>query len=126
MASFLMRHMTIQIRIPRLESRGILVSRLSSCFACCDSFGVWLHLRLESRSIRQRSIKVKTRAREDKVEGPDINGIYLVHTKKPALEGKANAAVITLIASHFDVPKSKVMIKSGLSAKIKLVELTGL
>ncbi len=44
----------------------------------------------------------------------------LVCVKEPALEGKANNAVIEELAKHYDVPKSSVKLKSGVSSKYKL------
>ena len=43
--------------------------------------------------------------------------------KSPPIDGKANAELIKLLAERFNVPKSYITIKSGLSGKIKLVEI---
>ena len=44
----------------------------------------------------------------------------------PALEGKANKAVITLIAATLDLPVSSVSIQSGMTSSQKRVLVTGI
>lgn len=41
----------------------------------------------------------------------------------PATEGKANEALITFLAKHFHVAKSRVLLKRGFSSKTKKVEI---
>jgi uncharacterized protein (TIGR00251 family) len=48
---------------------------------------------------------------------------YRVAVKAPAQEGKANRAVIDLIAESFSVPKSSVTIVRGHSVRKKLIEI---
>ena len=43
--------------------------------------------------------------------------------KAPAIEGRANAELVALIASHFHCVKAAVSIKSGTSGRIKLVRI---
>ena len=40
-------------------------------------------------------------------------------------DGKANAALIALVADALDVPKSDVRIASGQSARLKILEVAG-
>lgn len=67
-------------------------------------------------------IFVKTRpgSRLEKVEKVDETH-FLVWVKAPAKEGKANQAVIALLARYFDIPKSFVIIESGFFAKEKVI-----
>ncbi|MGC1392932.1 MAG: DUF167 domain-containing protein [Coleofasciculaceae cyanobacterium] len=46
-----------------------------------------------------------------------------IHLKSPPVDGKANKELIELLAKKFDVSKSQIRIKSGLSARNKLVEI---
>lgn len=39
------------------------------------------------------------------------------------MDGKANAELIELVAAHFQCRKSAISIKSGASARLKLVEV---
>ena len=48
---------------------------------------------------------------------------YVVRVKAPPREGKANEAVIKLLAAYLKVPKSAVMITSGLSGRNKIIEI---
>lgn len=53
-------------------------------------------------------------------------GEYQVEVREPAQDGKANQAVMELLARYFGVPKSTVRVKRGLSSRHKLLELTTL
>lgn len=46
-----------------------------------------------------------------------------IYVKEPALEGKANKAVIALLSDVYKVPKSSIRIVSGLKAKVKLFDI---
>jgi uncharacterized protein (TIGR00251 family) len=50
-------------------------------------------------------------------------GEYSVSVRAPAREGKANEAVIELLAEYFSVPKSSIRIVRGEMARRKLVEI---
>ena len=52
--------------------------------------------------------------------------ILVVKVKEPPKEGKANKAVIKVLARHFRVSQSSVHIESGLRSKNKLIEITEL
>jgi len=68
------------------------------------------------------TIKVKTNAKENSVlEGP--GGELRVLVKAPPQEGRANEAVIEVLASHFKVPKSRVAIVGGFKSKQKIVQV---
>lgn len=66
------------------------------------------------------SVKVKPNAREALLI-PLPDGTYLAQVKAPPVEGKANEAVVALIAGHFKVPRSSVSIKSGAASRLKRV-----
>jgi len=67
------------------------------------------------------SIRVKTNA---KAEGIVQEGdIFIVRVREPPRDGKANQAVIKLLAQHFGVPRSQIRILSGLRGKNKVIEL---
>lgn len=50
-------------------------------------------------------------------------GEYIVSVVAPAREGKANRAIIEILAAYFRVPKSAVKIVRGDSSRRKLVEI---
>ncbi|MFT3728868.1 MAG: DUF167 family protein [Terricaulis sp.] len=62
----------------------------------------------------------------DRIDGraSDENGVYLKARVRAAPEdGKANAALIVLIAKAAGVPKSKVSIARGATSRMKTLEL---
>ncbi len=67
-------------------------------------------------------IKARPGARQDTVEKVD-EANYIVSVIAPPKDGKANAAIIKLLASHFDVSQSLVEIVSGHMARVKVVEI---
>ena len=74
--------------------------------------------------MRTLKLKVKPGSREESLTEQD-DGTWLARVKAPPVDGKANAAVIALVAAHFGVRKAQVTIKSGASARLKLVQLEG-
>ena len=46
-----------------------------------------------------------------------------VYVKAPAIEGRANAAAIKLLAKHFKVASSKVKLVRGATSKYKIFEI---
>jgi len=58
---------------------------------------------------------------EEVVKGDDG---FLVRVKEPPKEGKANKAVIKLLADHFEVPQRQVVISSGFGSRNKVIEIS--
>jgi uncharacterized protein len=69
-----------------------------------------------------KKIKVKPNSKHQKIE-EQLDGSLTVHLKSPPIDGKANEELIKLLSEKFDVPKSYIRIKSGLSSRKKLVEI---
>ena len=67
-------------------------------------------------------VKVKPGAKENKIERVDESN-YIVSVKEPPIDGRANAALIKLLANHFDVSPSLIEIISGYMARIKVIEI---
>jgi uncharacterized protein len=72
--------------------------------------------------MRTLQLKVKPGSRVDELVQLD-DGSWLARVKAPPVDGKANAALIQLIAAHFGVRRAQVHIKSGASGRQKLVRL---
>ena len=68
------------------------------------------------------NVKVKTNAKENKIEKID-DKIYKVLVIESPKEGKANDAIIELLADYFDVSKSNVEIIRGKTSKNKVIEI---
>ena len=66
-------------------------------------------------------IKPNSRHREEVVKNDDDT--LTVYIKAPAIEGRANAAAIKLLAKHFKVASSKVKLVHGATSKYKIFEI---
>ena len=72
--------------------------------------------------MRTLRVKVKPGARvESLVQLED--GSWRASVKAPPVDGKANAALIAMVAAHFGIRKAQVSIRSGASGRMKLVQL---
>jgi len=70
-------------------------------------------------------IYVKVTPRSSKNEVTKISeGEYKVKLTAPPVEGKANEALVKILADYFDVPKSLIEIVGGKSAKTKIVDIS--
>ena len=70
-------------------------------------------------------IKVTTRASSNVVVGwlDEHREVLALKVTAPAECGKANAAVVRLLADELNVPKSAIQIKSGSTSRHKLVSI---
>jgi uncharacterized protein (TIGR00251 family) len=69
-------------------------------------------------------VRVIPNARKNEVVSWTEDEIRL-KVKAPAVDGKANVALIEYLAELTDVPRSKIAIKAGEKARVKVVELEG-
>ncbi|MCZ6451834.1 MAG: DUF167 domain-containing protein [Deltaproteobacteria bacterium] len=67
-------------------------------------------------------VTVKPRAKTEGVRKTD-DGQYIATVHAPPQEGKANKALIELLANYFSVPKSSVRIVRGQTGRRKLIEI---
>ena len=67
-------------------------------------------------------VTVKPQARKQELKKIS-DGEYSAFVCAPAREGKANEALIELLADYFSVPKSSIQITRGQTAGKKLVEV---
>ncbi len=70
----------------------------------------------------KKQVKVKPNSKNQSIEEAE-DGSLTVHLKSPPVEGKANEELIQILSKKFNVSKSKIFIKSGLSSRNKLVEI---
>jgi uncharacterized protein len=75
---------------------------------------------LKTNAMRTLQVRVKANARTSAL-AEQADGSYLASVKALPVDGKANAELIALIATHFGVRKSLVAVKSGAAARMKLV-----
>jgi hypothetical protein len=67
-------------------------------------------------------IKVKPRAKENGIEKIDKNH-FVVSVKEPPEKGKANKAILGLLAEEFQVSSTDIKIIAGHHSKNKIVEI---
>lgn len=72
--------------------------------------------------MRSMLIKVKPNARAADLDEM-ADGTWSARVKAPPVDGRANAELIALVAKRFDVPKSRVSVKSGASGRLKRVRI---
>ncbi|HTJ58002.1 MAG TPA: DUF167 family protein [Devosiaceae bacterium] len=74
-------------------------------------------------------VRVTPRAAADRIDGVELrdNGQNVLRVRVRAVpdKGKANAAVIALLAEAFGVPNSSVAVISGETARMKTIAITG-
>jgi uncharacterized protein (TIGR00251 family) len=66
-------------------------------------------------------VKVKPNSKTEELSRQGDS--FIVKVKEPPKEGRANQAVIKLLAEHFGVPQSQVRILSGFRSRNKVVEV---
>ena len=69
------------------------------------------------------TVWVKPGSKKGPVVEQNADGSLIVYVRERAVEGKANEAVIKLLADHFDVAKTRIKIIRGLSSKTKTIEI---
>ena len=67
------------------------------------------------------NVRVIPRARVQKIVADGDN--LRVYTNAAPADGAANAAVIKMLAKHFDVPKSSISIVRGATSHDKVIEI---
>jgi len=68
-------------------------------------------------------IEVKVRPDSKTEEVIQEGHSFTVKVKEPPVEGKANRAVIRLLAKHLGVSESQLRISKGLHSRIKVIEV---
>lgn len=69
-------------------------------------------------------VRVQPRASKDEIAG-EINGALKVRLRAPAVEDRANEALVEFLAELLKTPKSAVRILSGDRSRTKRIEIRG-
>jgi len=70
------------------------------------------------------AVRVQPRASKDEIAG-EMGGALRVRLQAPAVEDRANEALIEFLAQLLKTPKSAVRILSGERSRLKRVEIRG-
>jgi uncharacterized protein len=70
------------------------------------------------------AVRVQPRASKDEIAG-EIAGAIKIRLQAPALEGRANEALIEFLAQLLKTPKGAVRILSGERSRVKRLEIRG-
>lgn len=70
------------------------------------------------------SVKVKPNAKQEQLRKVDADN-YLVWVKEKPQEGRANQAVIKVLAEYFGVAKSEVILIKGQNSRQKVFAVEG-
>ena len=68
------------------------------------------------------AVHVVPNAKKSEVAGP-LDDSLKIRLQAPAIEGKANAALIRYLAEALNVPRTAITVTHGLTSKRKLVEV---
>ncbi len=71
-------------------------------------------------------IRVKVTPNSKVEEVVKEGDLFLVRVREPAKEGKANRAMIKLLADYFGVPQRQIAISSGFGSRNKTIEVSGI
>ncbi len=69
------------------------------------------------------TVEVKPNARENKIIAWKDRGTVVVAIKAPPIDGKANLELIQFLAKTFKIPKTRIEIVRGQTARIKHVRI---
>lgn len=67
--------------------------------------------------------KVTPRSRTSEILETQPDGVIKVKLAAPPVDGAANEALIDLISEEWDIPKSKIQLKSGHTGRLKTIVL---
>jgi uncharacterized protein (TIGR00251 family) len=67
-------------------------------------------------------IRVTPNAKREEVS-TDAAGLTKAFVRAPAIDGRANEALIKLLSKEYGVPKSRISITRGISSRNKTVEI---
>ncbi|QLL05315.1 DUF167 domain-containing protein [Mycobacterium vicinigordonae] len=64
-------------------------------------------------------VKVKPGSRKGPLVEVDSEGKLTIYVRERAIDGKANDAVLKVLAAHLELPRSRIELVSGTTSRIK-------
>lgn len=77
------------------------------------------------KGIMRIRVRVKPRAKEERIEGFSPDGTLVVRVAAPPERGKANERLVRILAEAFGVARSEVRVVAGHKSRDKVVEVEG-
>lgn len=84
----------------------------------------------EQKTSKLSKMKIRCKIKPNSKKGnlikrsQDENGEFFeIFIREPAIKGKANLAVIKLLAEEFGVSKSRISLKTGIKSRLKIFEI---
>jgi uncharacterized protein (TIGR00251 family) len=81
-------------------------------------------LSVTGRGRLRLALKLSPRSKKEGVEGVQDGRLHIKLTA-PAVDGKANAALVAFLARLLEVKKTQVLLVTGEKARLKVVEIEG-
>lgn len=53
----------------------------------------------------------------------EADGVFRIYLRAPAVDGKANQALIKFLAGHFNLKRSQIEIIKGLKSRLKTIKI---
>ena len=82
------------------------------------------------RISKRKEMKIRCKIKPNSKKGnliqksQDENGEFFeIFVREPAVEGKANLAVIKLLSEEFNISKTKISLKNGAKSRFKIFEI---
>ena len=69
-------------------------------------------------------VKVIPNAKKKLVK--EENGLWKIYLTAPAVEGKANKALIEILADHFGIKRNQIQMTKGLQSRLKTININGI
>lgn len=69
------------------------------------------------------TVRVKPGSKKGPLVDQEVDGSLVVYVREPAVEGKANDAIVKILAKHFGVPRSKMQLVTGHKSRLKRFEI---
>ena len=72
-------------------------------------------------------MRITLRVKPNSKKGPlveETDAGLLVYIREPAVEGRANKAVVELLSNYYGVPKTRIQIMRGATGREKVVEVS--
>jgi len=79
----------------------------------------------EEASHTTLSVRVLPRSSRDDIVGTE-GGVYKIKLTAPAVEGKANKSLLSLLAKRLDLPKTRIQLIAGERSRSKSIRIHGL